>query len=263
MPALPGRDAAAWTPGGGGGGASVHNDLTGRDAADAHPIAAITDLVGQLAALIPLAQKAAANGVATLDGDGKLLAAQLPALALSEFLGTVASEAAMLALVGQRGDWAIRSDFNPDRIFILKTDDPTSAANWTDVTGLGVVSVDGLTGAVDLTNSYEPIARAINAQVGVAYTPVPADAKKIVTLANAAAITVTLPLDATQAVPVGSSIPFAWTGIGQPSFVLEAGAAWVGGASPTPGLKLRAVGSFATAVKMAADTWALVGDLAA
>lgn len=149
MPALPGRVADTWVDeGSGGGGVAVHNLLTGRDAADAHPIAAITDLVNELAALIPLAQKAAVNGVATLDAGGKIPAAQIPALALSEFLGTVASEAAMLALVGQRGDWCIRTDLDPDSIFILETDDPTQAANWTNVTGPGVVSVDGNTGAI-------------------------------------------------------------------------------------------------------------------
>lgn len=149
MPALPGRVADTWVDeGSGGGGVAVHNLLTGRDAADAHPIGAITDLVAELAALIPLAQKAAVNGVATLDAGGKIPAAQIPALALSEFLGTVASEAAMLALVGQRGDWCIRTDLVPDSVFILETDDPTQAANWTNVTGPGVVSVDGNTGAI-------------------------------------------------------------------------------------------------------------------
>ena len=42
------------TPGvgsGGGGGSSVHNDLTGRSAADAHPTSAITGLDAALAAV--------------------------------------------------------------------------------------------------------------------------------------------------------------------------------------------------------------------
>lgn len=150
MPALPGRTAPGWSPGsgGGGGGVTVHNLLSGRSSANAHPTSAITDLDAELAALIPLTEKGAANGVATLDAGSKIPAAQIPALALSEFLGTVASEAAMLALVGQRGDWCVRTDLDPDSVFILETDDPTQAANWTNVTGLGVVSVDGNTGAI-------------------------------------------------------------------------------------------------------------------
>lgn len=106
------------------------------------------------------------------------------------------------------------------------------------------------------------IRQQINAQTGTSYTPVPTDEGKIVTLANAGAITVTLPQDSVQAIPVGASIDFAWAGAGQPTFALGAGAAWLGGTAPTPTLKLRAVGSFATAIKMAANTWALVGDLA-
>lgn len=154
MPALPGRVADTWVDegsgGGGGGGTTVHNLLTGRSASNAHPQSAITGLVAALAALIPLSQKAAASGVATLDGGGKIPAAQIPAIALSEFLGTVASEAAMLALVGQRGDWCIRTDLDPDSVFMLESDDPTQAANWTNLTGVGVVSVDGQTGVVSI-----------------------------------------------------------------------------------------------------------------
>ena len=160
MPALPGRVADSWVDGGGGGGATVHNDLTGRSAASAHPQASITGLAAALAALIPSTEKGAANGVATLDAGTKIPAAQIPAIALSEFLGTVASEAAMLALVGQRGDWCIRTDLDPDSIFMLESDDPTQAANWTNITGAGVVSVDGFTGAVDLSSIYMPAASA-------------------------------------------------------------------------------------------------------
>lgn len=39
--------------GGSGGGASVHNDLSGRTAADAHPQAAVTGLAADLAAKVP------------------------------------------------------------------------------------------------------------------------------------------------------------------------------------------------------------------
>lgn len=42
--------------GGSGGGASVHNDLSGRTAADAHPQAAVTGLAADLAAKVPVAQ---------------------------------------------------------------------------------------------------------------------------------------------------------------------------------------------------------------
>jgi hypothetical protein len=69
-----------------------------------------------------------AGGVATLDGGGKLPASQLPDLAITEFLGTVANQTAMLALTGQRGDWAIRSDLNT--VFVLVADTPSSLSSW-------------------------------------------------------------------------------------------------------------------------------------
>ncbi|MCP4743082.1 MAG: hypothetical protein GY871_12780, partial [Actinomycetales bacterium] len=41
---------------------------------------------------------------------GKVPTSQLPAIAISEFLGTAANETAQLALTGQEGDWCIRTD---------------------------------------------------------------------------------------------------------------------------------------------------------
>lgn len=71
-------------------------------------------------------EKAAANGVATLDGSGKIPTAQLPALAVSEVF-VVASEAAMLGLAAQVGDIAIRTDINES--FILAAEPPSSLSN--------------------------------------------------------------------------------------------------------------------------------------
>ena len=59
--------------------------------------------------LVLASQLGAANGVATLDANGKIPVAQLSALALTD-VQVVGSEAAMLALDFQAGDFAIRSD---------------------------------------------------------------------------------------------------------------------------------------------------------
>lgn len=48
---------------------------------------------------------------------------------LSEFLGTVASESAMLALVGGIGDYAVRSDLNNDA-FIITQNNGSSIGDW-------------------------------------------------------------------------------------------------------------------------------------
>lgn len=102
------------------------------------------------ALLIPLTQKAAANGVATLGADSKIPTAQLPDLAISAFLGTTASQAAMLALVGQRGDWTVRTDTDPDTTWMLVDDDPSILANWRQLSTVtdAVASVNGRTGSV-------------------------------------------------------------------------------------------------------------------
>lgn len=100
------------------------------------------------ALLVPLTQKAAPDGVATLDGGGKVPQAQLPAIAISDYLGTVANQAAMLALVGQRGDWAIRLDTGST--WVLAGDDASVLGNWQELRTAAdaVSSVNGRTGAV-------------------------------------------------------------------------------------------------------------------
>jgi hypothetical protein len=73
---------------------------------------------------------------------------QIPAIALTEFLGAVASQAAMLALTGQRGDWCTRTDRGTD--FQLIAEPATILANWRERTypASPVSSVNGRTGAV-------------------------------------------------------------------------------------------------------------------
>jgi hypothetical protein len=110
-----------------------------------------------------------------------------------------------------------------------------------------------------LTAAVAPIRRTLNAQTGTTYTPVVADENLMVTLSNAAAITVTLPQNSVQAFPVGAEVDFLWLGVGQPTFAAGTGATVVS----TPGLKLRARYSAATAKKIATNDWVLIGDLSA
>jgi hypothetical protein len=89
------------------------------------------------------------NGYATLDVDGKLPLAQLPAIAITDTF-VVGSEAAMLALDVQVGDVAIRTDLG--RTFILASPSANDLAHWRELLTSGyVVAVDGLTGAVTLS----------------------------------------------------------------------------------------------------------------
>lgn len=106
-----------------------------------HTEAQVTGLTAKLAAK------------ADLDGGGKILAAQIPAIALTDFLGAVGTQAAMLALTGQRGDWCTRTDRGTD--WQLIAEPSSTLANWREKTypASPVSSVNGRTGAVDTSSA--------------------------------------------------------------------------------------------------------------
>lgn len=100
-------------------------------------ITQITTNKNDIAAIV--ASKGVANGIATLGADGKLLSTQIPSIAISDFLGEVNSETALLALTGQRGDWAIRTDNKTS--YMLIGENATQAASWKAI----VTPDDGVT----------------------------------------------------------------------------------------------------------------------
>lgn len=93
-----------------------------------------------------------ANGVATLDANGKLNNDQVPAIAITNTY-VVGDMASMLALDADTGDVAIRSDSSIT--FILQNTPATEYNNWQQLLSPGapVTSVNGKTGAVTLTPS--------------------------------------------------------------------------------------------------------------
>jgi len=99
---------------------------------------------------ISSAAQTALNAKADLSG-GKLATSQLPSLSVVAYLGTVANQAAMLALAGQQGDWCIRTDLSTT--WIITGADPTLLAGWTQLSypTAPVTSVAGRTGAVTLS----------------------------------------------------------------------------------------------------------------
>ncbi|MBD8496650.1 DUF2793 domain-containing protein, partial [Pseudomonas syringae] len=113
-------------------------------------ISTVTDLQTTLDAKIPLTQRGAASGVATLDAAGKIPTSQLPPLAVNEVF-TVASQAAMLALTAERGDVAIRTD-QAGRAYILSADVPGTLANWISLDqalSVALAALNALTPAAD------------------------------------------------------------------------------------------------------------------
>lgn len=97
----------------------------------------------------------------------------------------------------------------------------------------------------------------INAQVGTTYTPVLADANKWITLNNAAAITFTVPTNASVPYPIGTILTIEQLGVGQVTLA--------GAIPPTlltaASLKTRTQNSVVQLKKGLTDTWTVYGDL--
>ena len=111
------------------------------------------------ATFIPLSQRGAANGVATLGSDGKIPTSELPATAIAETF-VVSSQSAMLGLTAQVGDIAVRTDVN--KSFILQTSPATTLGNWVELLSPtdAVQSVDGRVGTVTLGDLYDAFGSA-------------------------------------------------------------------------------------------------------
>lgn len=105
--------------------------------------------VSDLADYIPLTQKGAANGVASLDSNGKVPLTQLPAIAVTDTF-VVADQSAMLALTAETGDLAVRTDVS--KTFVLAGTDPSVLADWQELLTPpdAVLSVNSQTGIVQL-----------------------------------------------------------------------------------------------------------------
>jgi len=108
-------------------------------------------------------------------------------------------------------------------------------------------------------------ALALNAQTGTTYTFVLTDAdNKLVTASNASAQTYSIPTNANVAYPIGSQINIIAIGAGQVTInAVTSGTTTVlsnGGTAASP--KLRVQYSSATCIKVATDTWYVIGDIA-
>ncbi|EGD24641.1 hypothetical protein [Prescottella equi] len=89
---------------------------------------------------------------ANLGPDGKIVQAELPAIAMVDFLGNVASETAMLALVGQRGDWCNRTDLGTEWQLIAEPSSQKSSWMEKIYPASDVRSVNGRKGAIELSS---------------------------------------------------------------------------------------------------------------
>jgi hypothetical protein len=121
-----------------------------------------------------------------------------------------------------------------------------------------------LTTAQTLTNKTLTapfINLAINAQTGTSYTTVLGDNGDLITLANASAITLTIPPNSSVAYPVGAQLNVAQFGAGQVTFAQGAGVTIVSTGLTASAPKLRVQYSTATAVQTSANNWLVMGDI--
>jgi hypothetical protein len=135
----------------------------------------------------------------------------------------------------------------------------SSPGDITAVNAGAGLSGGGSSGDVTLAINTPYVAKTAN------YTVASGDEGKLFSMNNAAAQTFSIPTDATFDFAVGTTINFIWlTGAGQPTIAaVTSGTTTIvstGAAAASP--KLRAVNSSATAIKIAANSWVVVGDLA-
>ena len=112
--------------------------------------------------------------------------------------------------------------------------------------------------AYDLAAAAQPAALTLNAQTGTSYTLIASDATKLVTLTNAAAITLTLP---PSVFSTGQQINLAQLGAGQVTFAAGAGVTIVSTGATAAAPKISKQYGAATAICTASNSFLVVGSL--
>jgi hypothetical protein len=178
--------------------------------------------------------------------------------------GDISSVTAGNGLSGGGSSGAVTLSINTAITADLSTAQALTNKDLTSGTNTFPTSLVTLTGSQTLTNKIltsPQVNLGINAQTGTTYTTVLADNGKLVTLSNASAIAVTIPLNASVNYPVGAQINMVQLGAGQ---VTVAGASGVtvvstGATASTP--QTRAQYSTLTAVQTSTDNWLVMGDI--
>jgi hypothetical protein len=118
---------------------------------------------------------------------------------------------------------------------------------------MGLTGPQGIKGDAGGWNSIQ----TIKALSTTAYTLSLSDAGALLTFSNAAPVIVTIPLSTIANFGIGQRIDLVTLGTGGVSLVASFGVI----IRSTLGLKLRAQYSFATLIKLGANTWHLLGDI--
>jgi hypothetical protein len=102
----------------------------------------------------------------------------------------------------------------------------------------------------------------LNAQTGTTYTLVLTDNGRLVTLNNAAAITVTVPLNSSVAFATGAIINIQQIGAGQVTIQGASGVTITSTGATATAPVTRAQYSAASIIKTGTDSWTVIGDIA-
>ena len=131
--------------------ASNTTNITNNSTSIASNTSSITAFTSAIASKVNQSSIGVANGVASLDAQGRVPSTQLPPVTLNS-TNVVGSETDMLLLSGATvGSIAIRPDINKN--FVLSAANPAILANWVELLtpAAPVQTVNGYTGSVNLT----------------------------------------------------------------------------------------------------------------
>ena len=196
----------------------------------------------------------------------------LTATDISDFDAEVANNTAVAANTAKISYSTIASDavaLNTAKTGITSVQASAISANTLKV-GLTNNSVDSdhyIDASIDsahlssgLTIADPTLTFSINAVTGN-YTTVLADAGKIITSSSGSAVVITLPPSSSVDYPIGSSINVISIGAGLTNFAIGAGVTINSTGAVPAAPVLRIAHSSATAIKIATDTWQVVGDI--
>lgn len=155
------------------------------------------------------------------------------------------------------GEWGFESDTGK-----VKIGNGSSAWSALSYVGTGEVTLNGTETLTNKTLTAPVINLGLNAQTGTTYTFVLADNGKLVTASNGSAQTYTIPLNSSVAYATGAQINIIQIGAGQVTIQGTGGVTVASTGATATAPKLRAQYSSATLLKVATDTWYVVGDIA-